>query len=144
MSARLSVLLRGAGVRRGGRWVLRDITWAVQPGQRWALLGANGAGKTQLLKLISGEVWPTPVRAAVAPRAYWAGEEPLELRDAKQRMAYLGGERQDQYARYGWNLAARDVVASGLHRTDLLLAPVTRLQGARVTGTLGARAVAAL
>ena len=60
MKARLSVSLHAVSVRRGGKWVLRDITWRLRAGERWALLGENGAGKTQLLKLLSGDVWPTP------------------------------------------------------------------------------------
>jgi len=53
------------------------------------------------------------------------GRRTIELLEAKQRIAYIGGERQDKYARYGWNLPVRDVVATGLHRTDLLLAPIS-------------------
>ena len=95
MSPRLAVSLRGVGVRRGDKWVLRGITWRLKPGERWALLGENGAGKTQLLKLLSGDIWPTPTRATIAVRTYWAGRHALELPDAKQRIAYLGAERQD-------------------------------------------------
>jgi molybdate transport system ATP-binding protein len=138
MSPRLAVSLRAAGVRRGDKWVLRGITWQLKPGERWALLGANGAGKTQLLKLVSGDVWPTPTRADIAVRFYRAGRQAVDLRDAKQRIAYLGGERQDKYARYAWNPRVRDVVATGLHRTDLLLAPVTRTEAKQVTAMLHA------
>ncbi|HXP64848.1 MAG TPA: ATP-binding cassette domain-containing protein, partial [Steroidobacteraceae bacterium] len=84
MKPRLAVSLRGAGVRRGDRWVLRGITWNLRPGGRWALLGENGAGKTQLLKLVSGEVWPTPrsSRAGAAQRAYGLAGDALDLLDA--------------------------------------------------------------
>jgi molybdate transport system ATP-binding protein len=136
MNARLAVTLCGAGVRRGGKWVLRGVNWQLRPGERWALLGANGAGKTQLLKLLSGDVWPAPTRATDPVRTYRAGRHALDLRDAKPRIAYLGGERQDKYARYGWNLCVRDVVATGLHRTDLLLAPPTRAQIGKVNTML--------
>src|SRR5258707_6716460 len=128
MKARLAVTLCGAGVRRSGKWVLRGVTWNLRPGERWALLGENGAGKTQLLKLLSGDIWPTPTRAVAAVRTYRAGRDALDLRDAKPRIAYLGGERQDKYARYGWNLCVRDVVATGLHRADLLLPPPSRAE----------------
>ena len=138
MSPRLAVSLRAAGVRRGEKWVLRGITWQLKPGERWALLGENGAGKTQLLKLLSGDIWPTPTRATIAVRSYRAGRHAVELRDAKQRIAYLGGERQDKYARYAWNLRVRDVVATGLHRTDLLLSPATRTDTKQVTAMLHA------
>src|SRR5882757_5231595 len=60
MTERLSMRLHAVSVRRGDKWVLRSISWSLQPGERWALLGDNGAGKTQLLKLLSGDVWPTP------------------------------------------------------------------------------------
>jgi molybdate transport system ATP-binding protein len=138
MTSRLAVELHGAGVRRGDKWVLRDIHWRLQPGERWALVGDNGAGKTQLLKLLSGDVWPTPVRNASPEEAriYRAGSRRVEVLDAKQRVAYVGAERQDKYARYGWNLRVRDLVATGLHGTDLLLLPVTPAQAKRVAATL--------
>jgi molybdate transport system ATP-binding protein len=143
MRAGLAVSLRSLSVRRGDKWVLRDITWQLLPGERWALLGHNGAGKTQLLKLVSGDVWPTPTRANAAAREKAArifrlGRRTVELLEAKQRMAYIGGERQDKYVRYGWNLPVRDVVATGLHRTDLLLAPTTRAEDKRVSAILSA------
>jgi molybdate transport system ATP-binding protein len=138
MSLRLGVSLRAAGVRRGDKWVLRGITWQLKPGERWALLGENGAGKTQLLKLLSGDIWPTPTRATTAMRSYRVGRQAVDLLDAKLRIAYLGGERQDKYARYGWNLRAREVIATGLHRTDLLLSPVTHAEAKQVAGMLRA------
>jgi molybdate transport system ATP-binding protein len=144
MSRRLAVSLRAASVRRGDKWVLRAVTWHIKPGERWALLGENGAGKTQLLKLLSGDIWPTPTRSRTAVRCYLAGRRTVELLDAKQRIAYVGGERQDKYARYGWNLRSRDVVATGLHGTDLLLSPVTRTEAGQVAVMLGACGIARL
>jgi len=56
----LSLTLRRIDLDRGERPVLRDVNWRIQPGQRWLLIGGNGAGKTQLLKLVAGSVWPKP------------------------------------------------------------------------------------
>ncbi|MGB6867359.1 MAG: ATP-binding cassette domain-containing protein, partial [Candidatus Aminicenantaceae bacterium] len=42
----------------GGRTLMTDINWAIQPGKRSALIGPNGAGKTTLLRLIIGELEP--------------------------------------------------------------------------------------
>jgi molybdate transport system ATP-binding protein len=139
MTDRLAMSLHAASVRRGGTWVLRNISWRLRPGERWALLGDNGAGKTQLLKLLGGDVWPTPGGSAAPDgdgRHYRVGRQPVDLIDAKRRVAYVGAELQDKYARYGWNLRVRDLVATGLHRTDLLLLPVTPQQARRVTAAL--------
>src|ERR1700690_1843043 len=99
MTDRLAVSLRSISVRRGNRWVLRDISCRLRPGERWALLGHNGAGKTQLLKLLSGDVWPTPTRAIAArgkpPRIYRIGRRSIEFLDARHRMAYIGAEQQE-------------------------------------------------
>ena len=138
MKGRLAMTLHAASVRRGGNWVLRDISWSLEPAERWALLGDNGAGKTQLLKLLSGEVWPTPGRREPQhpSRSYRVGRRRVDLIDAKRRIAYVGAERQDKYARYGWNLCVRDLVATGVHRTDLKLLPVTARQAKRVDAVL--------
>src|SRR5688572_15946540 len=83
---------------RDGRTVLRDVAWTIPPGERWLLAGANGAGKTQLLKLVAGSVWPTPTGRE--SRVYrWKNENwptPFEVQD---EIGYLGAERQDKYER---------------------------------------------
>ena len=133
--------LHELSVRRGDKWVLRDVTWRLRPGERWALIGDNGAGKTQLLKLLSGDVWPTPggrERPGHEGRHYRVGRHPVDLIEAKHRIAYIGAEQQDKYARYGWNLRVRELVATGLHRTDLLLQPATPAEVKRVAAALRA------
>jgi iron complex transport system ATP-binding protein len=39
---------------RRGRPILHGITWAVQRGEHWAVLGPNGCGKTTLINIITG------------------------------------------------------------------------------------------
>jgi iron complex transport system ATP-binding protein len=55
----LAISVAGAGVVRGGNHLLRDITWRVEPDERWVILGPNGAGKTTLLGLAAGRLHPT-------------------------------------------------------------------------------------
>ena len=40
-------------------WVLRDITFTVQPGEAVGIVGVNGVGKSTLLKIITGTTQPT-------------------------------------------------------------------------------------
>ena len=54
----LEVHLAHANLRRNGHRVLKDLSWIIRPGERWVLAGGNGAGKTQLLKLIAGTLEP--------------------------------------------------------------------------------------
>jgi molybdate transport system ATP-binding protein len=122
-SRSLTVSLRHLGLRLGGRTVLKDLSWQIRPGERWVLLGANGAGKTQLLKILAGDVWPTPGREA--QRHYlWRGESLSEPYGVKEEIAYIGAERQDRYEHYEWNHRVLAVVGTGLKRTDIPLHPL--------------------
>ena len=134
MKPRLNITLHDVGVRRGKRWVLKHIDLNLRAGERWALIGRNGAGKTQLLKLLSSEIWPTPT--AEGWRRYRLGRSAIDEVDVKPLVAYLGAELQDKFARMGWDFPVRDIVAAGLQDTEILLSPVTREQQRMVASSL--------
>jgi ATP-binding cassette, subfamily F, member 3 len=50
--------LDGVGKEFSGRWLFREVTARMDPGDRVALIGRNGAGKTTLFDLIEGRVSP--------------------------------------------------------------------------------------
>lgn len=131
----VEVRLKRIDLERGGRPVLHDIAWTVKPGERWVLAGGNGAGKTQLLKLVSGAVWPTPT-GRESRRYMWAGETWPTPADVKDEIAYVGPERQDKYERYGWNHTVTQVVGTGLYRTDIPLNPLTRKDEGKIATLL--------
>jgi ATP-binding cassette subfamily F protein 3 len=51
--------LSSVGVEFGATTLFRDITFTVDAGERWGIIGRNGTGKTTLFRLITGEMQPT-------------------------------------------------------------------------------------
>jgi len=45
---------RGLTLRRGDRELLRGFDWGIGAGERWALIGPNGVGKSTLLQALAG------------------------------------------------------------------------------------------
>lgn len=127
--------LESVRLERNGRHVLDDVSWTVRPGERWVLAGANGAGKTQLLKLIAGSVWPTPT-GREARQYRWNGEIWRTPHEVQDEIAYVGAERQDKYTRYGWNHTVEQIVATGVHRTDIPLHSMGAVDRRRVASIL--------
>lgn len=41
-------------IQRGDTVILDDVSWRIERGQHWAMLGANGSGKTSLLSVLTG------------------------------------------------------------------------------------------
>ncbi len=50
--------LEDADLVRGERTLLSHVTWRLGPGDRVGLVGVNGAGKTSVLRLLTGELRP--------------------------------------------------------------------------------------
>ena len=133
------VKLERCSVVLDGVTVLDDIHFELRARERWALVGSNGAGKTMLLKLIRGDLWPTPL--GTESRTYHldpdAGPEGSpQPAGSKQQIAYVGPERQDRYLRRDWNLTVTQVVTTGLFDEDIPLTRPNRKQSARVTRLL--------
>lgn len=68
------VELDHATLRIGGRAVLKDVSFAVEPGEFIGVLGPNGAGKTTLMRSILGLLPPSAGRLAVFGRAPRCGD----------------------------------------------------------------------
>jgi ATP-binding cassette, subfamily F, member 3 len=48
--------LNHVDLRFGPQEVLRDVTWAIQEGECWGVIGRNGAGKSTVFKLLLGQL----------------------------------------------------------------------------------------
>lgn len=42
------------GLKKGSKYILKDINWEIQSGDNWVLFGLNGCGKTTLLSILAG------------------------------------------------------------------------------------------
>ena len=57
-------------IQRGCTHILDGISWRVDRGQHWVILGANGSGKTSLLSALTGYLMPTEGEIAVLGQHY--------------------------------------------------------------------------
>ena len=73
------IKLSGVSVIRNKIAILDNISWQVQSGENWAVIGRNGAGKSFLLNVIAGNIFPSQGKVTVLGRTF--GEtDMLELR----------------------------------------------------------------
>lgn len=100
-----------------GQRVLHDVSWQLEAGEHWGIVGDNGSGKSTLLRLVAGTAWPAPERG-VRRYDFGFGSETDAIR-ARERIVLVGHELQDRYARLGWNFTPLEIVLSGLFRTDV-------------------------
>ncbi len=107
-----SIQVSHVGWRRpGGAELLRDVSFAVGNGERVALVGANGVGKSTLLRLIAGEAAATTGTISIDGRVgvmrQIVGDTEQTVRDL---MVSLAPQRlQDAAAR----LAGAEALAAG-------------------------------
>ncbi len=66
-------------VERGGTTILDGVSWRVERGQHWVILGANGSGKTSLLSALTGYLMPTAGEISLLGKTY-GGSDWRELR----------------------------------------------------------------
>src|SRR5436190_9408812 len=53
------IAFAGVGVDFGATKLFSDVTFTVDPGERWGIVGRNGSGKTTLFRLLTGDLEPT-------------------------------------------------------------------------------------
>jgi ABC transport system ATP-binding/permease protein len=79
--------LEDATITRGGRDLVRRVTWRLGPGDRVGLIGVNGAGKTSVLSALAGETAPHEGRLRTGRTVDLAFlTQSLDLLDPEQRV----------------------------------------------------------
>lgn len=104
------ISFRNVALRYGEHTIFEGLNWEVKRGERWALHGRNGSGKSALLGLICGD----------NPQAYACDISLFGCRrgtgesiwDIKKRIGYVSPEMHRAYLK---DLPAIEIVASGLH-----------------------------
>jgi ATP-binding cassette, subfamily F, member 3 len=59
--------LANVGVSFGATKLFKNVTFTVAEGERWGIIGRNGAGKSSIFKLITGDLAPTVGSVARTP-----------------------------------------------------------------------------
>lgn len=145
------VAARGLGFRYGGDVVLAGIDLAVQPGDRLAILGPNGGGKSTLVRLLLGLLRPTSGRVvwSRSPRGRRLGYVPqfpafdrgFPLKVAEMVLQGRLRERGPLRRFRAEDLAAVDAILADLDLEPLRDAFLTELSGGELKRALIARAL---
>ena len=124
------ILLENVDAALDGRTVLRGLNWRLCPGESWAVLGGNGAGKSTFLKLIRGEIAPAP--GCGGRRVFTVdGDEQNTAVGMQEMMPLISPEFQERYLRMEWSRTAAAVVESGIGGGDYLCRRATRTERER-------------
>src|SRR5688572_21150277 len=66
----------GLTIRRNNIAILDQVDWIVRAGEHWAILGANGSGKTSLLSALTGYMTPTAGVVTVLGKTFGRADWP--------------------------------------------------------------------
>ena len=91
---------------RGERAILRDISWRVQPDERWVVLGPNGSGKTTLCRLASLYIHPSRGTIDVLGRRLGR----VDVRELRSQLGFTSAAVEQMLRP---NLTVSDAVVTG-------------------------------
>lgn len=87
------IKLEHLSCKMGQSFLLKDISWEVNPGENWVVYGLNGSGKTTLLSIIAGFKSFSQGKLEVFGEKY-TNENALALR---KKIGWVSGSFFDKY-----------------------------------------------
>ncbi len=104
----LALRMTGVGFTRDKRPILSDVDWDVACDQRWVVLGANGSGKTSLLRIAA--LYEHPTTGTVDVLGHRLGQ--VDVRRMRHQVGFVSPALAQMLRP---NLKAVDVVMTARH-----------------------------
>lgn len=101
------ISIQNISVQRGGKPVLKNISWITHSGEHWFLMGQNGCGKTTLIEILIGYLWAQEGNIRIMGEQF--GQ--TNLRDLRSKVGYVSSWIMK---RMQPDTLVEDVVASGV------------------------------
>lgn len=92
---------------RGTTTIIQDLSWSIGRGEHWAVLGPNGSGKTSLLNIVSGTLWPSAGEVRLLGETFGN----TDLRELRKRIGWVSAALRDRVPPYA---TALETVLTGV------------------------------
>lgn len=123
----LAVQMKNVNLSYGNKPILSGINWTIQKGEKWALTGPNGSGKTSLLSLIyadNPQAYSQKIRLFDRPKG--SGESIWQI---KQKIGFISPEL---FTYFRSSKPALEVAATGYTDTLVLQRKISPIQQAEL------------
>lgn len=92
---------------------MNNVTWQVNKGEHWAILGLNGSGKTSLLKLITAEYWTSQGSMEVLGNQFGG----TDISNIRTKIGIVGSFIAERLSPH---MLAEKIVLTGKYKSSIL------------------------
>lgn len=109
----IQLSLTNVSLERRNKKLLNNITWQVNKGEHWAILGLNGSGKTSLLKLITAEYWTSQGSVEVLGNKFGG----TDISNMRTKIGIVGSFIAERLSPH---MLAEKIVLTGKYKSSIL------------------------
>lgn len=109
----IQLSLTNVSLERQNKKLLNNVTWQVNKGENWAILGLNGSGKTSLLKLITAEYWTSQGSVEVLGNKFGG----TDISNMRAKIGIVGSFIAERLSPH---MLAEKIVLTGKYKSSIL------------------------
>lgn len=109
----IQLSLTNVSLERQNKKLLNNVTWQVNKGEHWGILGLNGSGKTSLLKLITAEYWTSQGSVEVLGNKFGG----TDISNMRTKIGIVGSFIAERLSPH---MLAEKIVLTGKYKSSIL------------------------
>ena len=109
----IQLSLTNVSLERQNKKLLNNVTWQVNKGEHWTILGLNGSGKTSLLKLITAEYWTSQGSVEVLGNKFGG----TDISNMRTKIGIVGSFIAERLSPH---MLAEKIVLTGKYKSSIL------------------------